>query len=267
MSFFHAIVLGTIQGLTEFLPVSSSGHLVLLQRFVGFQGPDLVFDTCFHLGTLAAVCLCFRNDIRDMGRSLIRFDLKSPPARLFLLICIGTIPTAIIGLSFQDFFEGLFSRVIPAALMLLLTGWILFLADRVKRSRAPEETVNPREALIIGCIQGLSIFPGLSRSGSTISTGIFLGIERNRAARFSFLLSIPAITGAGLLHAQKVLELETSLVTPLLVGTVVSALSGYAAIKVLLRIVARQRLSLFAYYCWALGCAVLLVSLFRIFGY
>lgn len=267
MSLFDAILLGTIQGLTEFLPVSSSGHLVLLQRFLGFQGPDVVFDTCFHLGTLAALCVCFRRDIWRIGCSLFRLDFKSPPARLFLLILIGTVPTAIIGLTFRDFFEGLFSRIIPAALMLLVTGTLLYMADRVKQTRASAGIVRKTDAMVIGFVQGLSIFPGLSRSGSTISTGIFLGLERNSAARFSFLLSIPSIAGAGLLQMERVVELDGGLWPPLLLGTLVASVAGYVAIKVLLRIVAWQRLSLFSYYCWLVGCGVLLVSLIHIFGY
>jgi len=267
VSLFHAILLGSIQGLTEFLPVSSSGHLVLLQHYLGFEGPDVVFDTCFHLGTLAAVCMCFRDDIRRMGCALFRLDFRSTSFRLFLLIFIGTIPTAVIGLVFRDFFEGLFSRIIPAALMLLVTGTLLYMADKVKKTRASAGIVRKTDALVIGFVQGLSIFPGLSRSGSTISTGIFLGLERNSAARFSFLLSIPSIAGAGLLQMKRVVELDDGLWPPLLLGTLVSSVTGYVAIKVLLRIVARQRLSLFSYYCWLVGCGVLLVSLIRIFGY
>jgi undecaprenyl-diphosphatase len=267
VSLFHAIVLGIIQGLTEFLPVSSSGHLVLLQRFLGFQGPDVVFDTCFHLGTWVAVCLCFRKDIWGICRALWRFDFNSPSARLFLMILIGTIPTAIIGLSFRDFFEGLFSRVVPTAVMLLITGSLLFMADRVKTSGASKKIIRASDALIIGIVQGLAIIPGISRSGSTISTGIFIGLERQGAATFSFLLSIPSIAGAGWLQASDIMQLQRDLLVPLLVGTVLSAVTGYMAIKALLRFVIQRRLSFFSYYCWLVGCGVLLVSLIRIFGY
>ncbi|MFQ6092395.1 MAG: undecaprenyl-diphosphate phosphatase, partial [bacterium] len=177
MSIVHAIILGAVQGLTEFLPVSSSGHLVFLQHLLGFKGPDVLFDTFLHLGTLVAVGAVFRGDLISMGRSLIRCDLGSPGARLFLLIVLGTVPTAVMGFLLRDYFERRFSEAVPAALMLLVTGCLLFVADRVRGERTSASAMGKRDACIVGMVQGVSIVPGLSRSGSTISTGIFLGLE------------------------------------------------------------------------------------------
>ena len=266
MLIIHAILLGAIQGLTEFLPVSSSGHLVLLQRLLDFKGPDVVFDTFLHVGTLVAVCVAFRRDLKCIGQTLIHLDVKSQHGRLFILLILGTIPTAFMGVAFRGFFERLFSQVFPAALMLLVTGCILFVADRVKNHRTIPKGIKKIDAILVGIVQGLSIVPGLSRSGSTISAGIFLGLDRNVAARFSFLLSIPAIAGAGVLQAPNVTQLEQNLVLPLIIGTVVSAVTGYVAIKILLRMVSQKRLSFFSYYCWTVGLGVLLVSVFHILG-
>ena len=226
----------------------------------------MIFDTFFHMGTLLAVCVYFRKDLKCMGQSLFRLDVTNPYSRLLFLVLLGTIPTAIIGVVFRGFFEGLFSRVFPAAMMLLLTGSILFVADKVKTSRTVPKQISQVDAFLVGIIQGLSIFPGLSRSGSTISTGIFLGIDRNVATRFSFLLSIPAIAGAGLLQAPSVTELKVNLLLPLIVGTLISSMTGFFAIRVLLRVVAKRRLSFFSYYCWSVGGGVLLVSLINILG-
>lgn len=266
MSLIQAIVLGTVQGLTEFLPVSSSGHLILLQRLLGFKGPEVLFDTFLHLGTLVAVCVVFRGDLSNMGRSLFRHDWTSQDARLFLLIVLGTIPTAAIGLVFRDLFEKLFSEVVLAALMLIVTGCLLFMADRVGNSKKFLKTIGKADAFIVGVVQGLSIVPGLSRSGSTISTGIFLGLERNMAARFSFLLSIPAIAGAGILQVSGLRELDGHLILPLAVGVITSAVTGYVAIRMLLGLVVRRRLSFFSYYCWIVGLGVLLISLIPLFA-
>ena len=265
MSIIQAVVLGIVQGLTEFLPVSSSGHLVLLQRLIGFEGPDILFDTYLHVGTVVAVCVAFRRDLHRMGRSLILRDVNSPEFRLVLFIVLGTIPTAVIGFLFRDVFEMLFSAVIPAALMLLVTGILLYVADRVVRNGTCAKMLTKRDACLIGLAQGLSIIPGLSRSGTTISTGIFLGLERTFAARFSFLLSIPAIAGAGLVQGVGLKELQGELLLPFTLGTVTAAVTGYGAIKILLRVVARRRLSFFSAYCWIVGGGVLVISLIRIF--
>ena len=266
VSLFHAILLGTIQGLTEFLPISSSGHLVLFQRVLGFRGPDLLFDTFLHAGTLGAVCCVFRRDLVSMGRALLSRDMNAPHGRLLLLILLGTIPTALIGFAFRGLFERLFSAVLVAGVMLLVTGLLLFVADRVGSNGEAPRQLGRRGAFLIGIVQGLSLLPGLSRSGSTISTGIFLGVERSVAAQFSFLLSVPSIAGAMIFQVPAALSLDGRFVLPVAVGTLTAALTGYAAIKALLRAVTVRRLSLFSYYCWAVGCGVVLISLIHIFA-
>lgn len=265
MSLIHAVFLGIVQGLTEFLPISSSGHLVILQHLIGFKGPDVLFDTFLHMGTLLSVCVVFKGDLYSMGRSLVRRERDSPSFRLLVLIIIGTVPTALMGYIFRDFFEKQFAALFPAAVMLLVTGGLLFLADRITTNSKSQNEIRKRDACCIGIVQGLSILPGLSRSGSTISAGIFLGLERKCAARFSFLLSVPAIAGAGVLQFSGMKDLSGHLLVPLAVGTLTSALVGYGAIRILLKVVVQRKLSFFSCYCWALGCGVLLISLIRIF--
>lgn len=267
MSLVHAVLLGIVQGLTEFLPISSSGHLVILQHLIGFKGPDVLFDTFLHIGTLLSVCIVFKSDLYRMGRSLVRRERDSPDFRLLVLVSLGTLPTALIGYIFRDFFEKQFAALLPTGSMLLVTGGLLLLSDRITSNSKSQSEIRKRDGCCIGIVQGLSIFPGLSRSGSTISTGIFLGLERECAARFSFLLSVPAIAGAGMLQIFELKELSGSLLLPFVMGTLTSAVTGYGAIRILLKMVVRRKLSLFSYYCWTVGLGVLLVSLIRIFAY
>ena len=208
MNYPEAIILGIIQGLTEFLPVSSSGHLVLFQRLFGLEEAELFFDVCVHLGTLLAVMVVFRQEIKNIISALMRFISSTgskktisqkiesdPDLKMALLIVIGSIPTAVLGFLFRGIADRLFASAFIAGLMLMVTGLLLWLtrwaATRVEQPGA--DRLTPKNALIIGVVQGLAIIPGISRSGSTISIGLLLGIGREMAARYSFLLSIPAI--------------------------------------------------------------------------
>ena len=268
---FQAIVLGIAQGLTEFLPVSSSGHLVLLQHVFGLTEPALVFDVAVHVGTLAAVLVFFRKDVaaliravsgfagRWLGRRASLAELwQDPHLKLASLIVIGSIPTAIIGLLFHEVADRLFSSTRLVGMALLATAGLL-LATRWSRQHNRTVTdFGALAALAIGTIQGVAIIPGLSRSGATIALGLLLGLNRDAAARFSFLLSIPAICGAALLAAKDLVGGHLPLDVVAL-GTAVSAVVGYSALWMLVLIVRRGRLHLFAPYCALVGLAALLV--------
>jgi undecaprenyl-diphosphatase len=273
MTTLEAIILGILQGLTEFLPVSSSGHLVLLQQLLGLKEAELFFDVCVHLGTLAAVIAVFHREIKNIVLALLRLlttagkkdralsEIESDPElKMALLIVIGSIPTALLGLVFSGIADRLFSSVLIVGLMLILTGLLLWLTRwPIKGSRPPGiDRLNPKNAFLIGIVQGLAIIPGISRSGSTISIGLLLGIEREMAARYSFLLSIPAIVGAGLLSLKdSFYEIDVSIKIPL-VGAVTAAIVGYASLRALLQVVKKGGLHMFAPYCWLVGLLALI---------
>ncbi len=263
MELWEAIVLGIIQGLTEFLPVSSSGHLVLGQYFLGIKGPQLFFDIMLHIGTLGAVIAIFWRDIGDIIISLFgrepkpridtSYTITKTYGRLFaLFIIIGSVATAIVALPFKKYIEGLFGSPLVVSCMLLITGFILWSSGKFHRTNVKDDRLNFINALIIGITQGIATLPGISRSGTTISTAIMLGVRRNEAARYSLLLSIPAILGAALLDLKDINSVDIP-VSVIIVGMVVSFIVGYLAIKFLLRVLKSGKFSRFAYYCWAIG--------------
>lgn len=265
MSVFHSLLLGILQGLTEFLPISSSGHLVLAERLLGLRGDDLSFVIFVHFGTLLATVTAFWTQIRQMAISSGRFMLRrhvpgDAHLRLVGLILIGSIPAAIIGLLFQEGVEKVFSSTIFVSIMLLLTGLILWLTHYVA---AGKRFVGIRESILVGCAQALAILPGISRSGATIGAALFQKVERGKAVEFSFLLALPAILGATALKTVDLLKLPPSsaALVSLCLGTLAAYLSGYAAIKFLLRVVRRGKLRYFAFYCWTVGLLALVFSL------
>ena len=274
MNLFHAIILGTVQGLTEFLPVSSSGHLVLFQHFFGFQEPELFFDICLHAGTLAAIFLVFFQEIRSILKTLARLPAliresgsfktlfeSNEDVRLSVLILSGTIPTGILGILFHEVADRLFSNVPLVGGMLLITGSLLWITREFKTSGRPLQGMGLKDALVIGFVQGISILPGISRSGSTISAALILGIDRETAGRYSFLLSIPAILGAIVMGFESDL-LEKSSASPMALvgGTLAAAVIGYLALKILLRIIKHGRFYTFSPYCWTVGILTLIFS-------
>jgi len=257
-SVIPALFLGILQGLTEFLPVSSSGHLVLAQGLIpGFSQPGVLFDVTLHIGTLVAVCLYFRKDLWAILLSLFSpaTDEAVANRRLLWLLIVGSIPTAIIGLLFRKQFEAMFNDLRGAGIWFIITGLLLFITDRVQTSGRQLPAMRAVDALVIGIAQGLSIIPALSRSGSTIAAGIFLGLDRDLLVRYSFLLSIPAVAGAFVLelgaHRHDALQGFDPLAYG--VGTIAALLVGYWSIAVLLNMTRSRRLSVFAYYCWAIG--------------
>lgn len=262
MSLLEAVLLGIVQGLTEFLPISSSGHLVLGEFLLGVKFDDISFEVFLHFGTFLSVVIVFRRTIWSMIEAVwlkaksifIRGNASSVSEdwHLFWLIVVGSIPAGIAGFLFKDYLETCFSSVLFVSFMLLVTGSVLFLTRFFKASRG---RMNFSDALLVGLAQAFAMLPGISRSGLTISTGIFKGVERSKSAEFSFLLSLPAILGASLLELKDVLnhaDLGQSLVI-YVVGTVTAFVIGYLAIKFLLNVIRKGKFQYFGYYCFAVG--------------
>ena len=247
MTYFDAVLLGILQGLTEFLPVSSSGHLVLAQAILGVKQPGVSFEILAHLGTLLAVLIYFRSQVTLLVRSVFEGNMKEERAIIGYLI-IGTIPAALAGLLFKDFFEQAFSNPAMTSLMLFVTGLIL-LSTRFYRRGG--KGVGILAAIIMGIGQAAAILPGISRSGTTIAAGMVSGVEPSRAAEFSFLLAIPAILGAMVLKRNELLNIDSSLIGQYLVGMVFSFLLALVAVHLVLAVVKRGKLDYFAYYCFA----------------
>ncbi len=249
MNYFDAIILGLIQGLTEFLPVSSSGHLVLAQQLLGFKHQGVIFELMVHFGTLLSVLIYFRKRIIAMIVSI--FDsTKIEDRKMIGYIILGTIPAVFAGLFLEDFFERAFGSPVETSIMLLVTGLILLSTALIKKK---EGHLNVPRSIIIGIGQAFAILPGISRSGSTISVGMFAGVKPVMAAEYSFLLSVPAIAGAIVLKAKDLMNLQTALVGHYLVGTVVSFISGLFAVYLLLDIIRRGKFEYFGIYCLIIG--------------
>lgn len=270
MTLLEAVILGVIQGLTEPLPVSSSAHLVIVPALLpGFHHPSVLFDVILHLGTLTAVVFFLRREIATLACSL------APPAwsaaagrpqgegerrdnrRVVGLLIVGTLLTGVIGLTFQERIEALFQSVPITAAMLLVTGALLFLSDRVKKAGRTLGEMTLADGIIIGLVQALALIPGISRSGATITCGIFRGLERRTAARFSFLLSVPAIAGAVVLKSPELLHIPGGDWAALGVGFAVAAVTGFLSLKLLFALLTRVGLTLFAAYCWFVGLTTL----------
>ena len=250
MSILESIVLGIVQGLTEFLPVSSSGHLVLLQNVFGFAEPQLFFDTMLHLGTLIAVVVVMWKEIIDLFRR---------PFNKMLYLIIATIPAVIFGFLFSDFVEATFSGLY-LGYGFLITAIILTLSEQLSKRQARKSDVGFSSSIVMGFMQVLAMFPGVSRSGSTIAGGLATGIDRKKAASFSFLMSIPVILGSVVLQGYKLVKANNVAVEwmPTIIGTICAAISGYFAVRFMLALIKRKRLYGFAIYVAALGIFVLL---------
>ena len=277
MSILHSILLGIIQGVTEFLPISSSGHLAIAEHLLGMEGASEIpefFDVLLHLGTLAAVFVAYWSDIRDMILEFFRgfSDLihhstpqRVPPARrMILLIIIGTLPLFLV-LPIKDRIEALSDNMYFVGAALLFTGCMLFLSDRVKKGSKTEKSAKLFDVLVVGLAQAVATCPGISRSGMTITAGCIAGFERSFAVRYSFLMSIPAILGANILAFKDALALGIvwAEVPVYLAGVAVAAVVGYACIRLLRYIASKGSFGIFADYCWAVGAIVILLTLFR----
>ena len=277
MTFLSSFLLGLVQGIAEFLPISSSGHLAIAQNLLGMSDAGTVpefFDVLLHLGTLVAVFVAYWADIKDMvleffrgAGDLIHHSTPNPvpPARrLILLIILGTLPLFVV-LPVKDAVQSLSNSMVFIGAALIVTGVLLFVSDRVKKGRKNERTATWLDVLIVGIGQAIATMPGISRSGMTITTGCFVGFERKFAVRFSFLLSIPAVLGANILSLADAAKagINWAEVPVYLVGVVTAAVVGYLCIRLLRFIADRGKFGAFAYYCWAVGVLTLVRNVIK----
>ena len=256
MTLLTVIILAVIQGLTEFLPVSSSGHLALAGMIMKVPEGDLIFEIVVHLGTLMAVLAVYRRDLLELISGVFKRERES--LVLAGLLIIGSIPAALAGFFLADSIETAFNSPVLVSVMLLVTGCVLFSTRFMKSGNRDNPTVTG--SFIVGISQAMALLPGISRSGFTISAGLLAGIKKEKAARFSFMLSIPAIAGAAILKLGDAGSIGIDL-SLMITGFVVSALTGYLALRVLLKFLRAGRFSVFAWYCWLLGLSGLTVSL------
>lgn len=262
MTIAHAILLGLIQGLTEFLPVSSSGHLAIVQQYLpDFAQPGLLFDVLLHAATMAAVVLYFRNDLWALLRCC-RPGGNAADQRLLLMLVLASVPTAIIGLAMKDSVEQLFENMPVVGAMLMVTGAILLIAGHAQKTGRSLEQLNRRDALLVGVAQGVAVLPGISRAGATIGCLLLCGIDAAAAARFSFFLALPAVGGAAVLQLKDLTQVTSADVPAYLAGSLVAFLSGMLAIRLLLGVLQRRRLGVFAFYCLVLGTIIVGGSFF-----
>lgn len=280
MTYLLSILMGIIQGVAEFLPISSSGHLALFQTFFGMENVEekyMFFTVLLHFGTLISVCVVYWRDIADMIREFFlgiaalagRKDtgVTPPPARrMVMLIIIATLPLFIMVL-LQDAINQLFSNSIMVSCALMATGFILFFSDRLAKGHKTARNATVVDALIVGCGQALAVIPGLSRSGTTISVGMLRGFDRSFAVRFSFLLSLPAILGANVLEIKDAVEagFPVEELPMYLVGVAVAAVVGYFAIRLVKSLSDKGKFGKFAYYCWAVGLGSLIAGVIKTF--
>ncbi len=275
MSVGNAILLGLVQGITEFLPVSSSGHLSILNNLFGLttaENGHLLFDVLLHLGTLISILVVYGQDVKDMvvetlslmnlgPQSGLQRDRK-PGARLFFMIVIATLPLLLI-LPIKDLLEGLYDKSIFIGVALILTGCMLYVSDRMTPGTKNVGGMTLLDALIIGLCQCVAVIPGLSRSGTTITAGIATGLKRDFAVKFSFLLSIPAVLGANILSLIDAFRdgVDWSLVPAYLIGMAAAMISGIVAIELLKYIARRGKFGGFAYYCWVVGALSIILTM------
>ena len=265
MSLLEAIVLGIVQGLTEFLPISSTGHLRIVPAFAGWPDPGAAFTAVTQLGTMAAVLLYFREDLLRISRAWLR-SLRDPPlrrqldARIGWYIVLGTVPIGIFGVLFKDQIETGARDLYLIGTTLIVLGLVLFVAEKVGKRDRTIEQIRTTDGFVIGLAQALALIPGVSRSGATITAGLFMGLDRTAAARFSFLLSIPAVVLSGLLELGSILsgeEGESASAFGLVVATFLAFLTGYASIAFLLRYLTSHSTNIFVAYRVVLGILVL----------
>lgn len=265
MSILEAVIMGIVQGLTEFLPVSSSGHLVLTGHLLGLEQPGLFLEVMLHFGTLLAVIVAFWSDLWQMLRAVFLFLCRRELGprehtylRLIGLLILASVPAAVLGVALKSYVELLFGSTRAVGVMLAVTGVILAVSGSLGRKGKGLDQVTGFDALVIGLGQACALVPGLSRSGTTIAASLYRGLDRATAARFSFLMSIPVILGATVLELFSV-SVTMELLLPVIVGTLSAAISGYLAIRFLIELLKRGRLIYFSYYLWVISALVILV--------
>ena len=277
MNILFAGFLGLIQGVTEFLPISSSGHLAIFQNFFGLaDANNMFFDVLLHFGTFAAVCVAFWSDVKEMVLEFFRFlrDIFSgkkkkssgtpPPARrMVLLVIIATLPI-LVSLFFKDKVEAAMTSTMFIGCALLVTGSLLYISDRFRKGRKTEKNATLLDALVVGLAQVFAVLPGISRSGTTISAGLFMGFDRKFAVRFAFLMSLPVVLGANILELKDAIStgIDPSVIPAYIVGVIVSAVSGFFAIRLVRYLTNKGKFGMFSYYCWVVGFIVIIATLF-----
>lgn len=274
MSIIQALILGIFQGVAEFLPISSSGHLALLQHLFDIKEGNLFFTEMLHFGTLISIFIVYFKDIMRIIYEIIilignilkgRRKKLTVHQKLGLFVLIGSIPTAIIGLTFEDFFESLYTSILPIGIAFIVTGFLLFIAEKNTYQNKGIKEMTIKDSLIVGTFQGVAIIPGISRSGSTIVASLFRGLNKSLATEYSFLLALPATFGAFLLGIIDVLKNDSSSVminTPLIIGVAISAIVGVFSIKILIKLLKNNKLHYFSYYLWIIGVITIISQLF-----
>ena len=259
MNYWEAIVLGLLQGLTEFLPVSSSGHLVIVQYFLGIKQPGVTLEVMVHFGTLLSIVWVFRRDIWHLLTGLFS---SAEEKKFALLIFWGLLPTGIMGVLWGSIFTSIFNRPLLVGLALLVTGFIILAISKVGVKSKGINNMKIQDALVIGLFQGIAIIPGITRSGSTILGALWRGLDRETAVRYSFLLALPVIAGATLFELKDFLRVTTDLeiIYPYLVATLVAFISGIFAITLFVKLLKEGRFYYMAYYCWCLGLLTIIGS-------
>lgn len=255
------LILAVIQGVTEWLPISSSGHLAIAQKYLGLSLP-LLFDVALHLGSLMMVSAMFWRDAVNALRALAKLDFRSQDGKLGLYVIFGTAATALIGFAFRHEFASFFDNLFAIGVAFVATGCFYIIAYGVRRRTSQTVPLDPLRAVVVGVAQGVALIPGVSRSGSTIATGLLFRVEKREVFRFSFLLFIPAVIGVTVvtaLDAGGAMVAEIDLYS-LLLGLVTTVATGYFSVRLLLRILLKERLHWFALYCWVLGSVVLLIQ-------
>lgn len=276
MGYIEAIVLGLVQGLSEFLPISSSGHLALLQNLFEINEDKVIFfAVLLHIGTLVSIFVVYHKDIYALIKELfllfkdiftgkgLRIE-ERPIRKLGIMIIVSSIPTAIMGLLFSDYIDKIFGSLTVIAICWIITGFILLFSEKLINNKKEIEGMKYRNAIFIGICQGLAIMPGISRSGSTIVGSLVTGLKREFAVEFAFLISIPAILGSAILEFPKAIKagIEPSTIGPMIVGFLVAAISGYFAITTMIKIVSKHKMRYFSYYVWIIGLGTFIYSIF-----
>ncbi len=276
MSILFAIILGLVQGITEFLPISSSGHLSVIQNLLGVEElatSDMLFESLLHLATLISICTVYWKDIVGMVKEVIGFfkDVRHPKPddkeprpqrRLVLMIIVATLPL-LVALPFSDSVEKLYNNTLFIGIAFLITGAMLYISDRLQNGKKNAATMTVGNALVIGVCQAIATLPGISRSGTTITAGMATGLNREFAVKFSFLMSIPAVLGATLLSVVKAFGegFDSSKIVPYLIGMVVAAVTGYFAIRLVKMLSQKGKFGKFCYYCFGAGIVTIVLSI------
>lgn len=261
VSYLEVFILAVVQGITEWLPISSSGHLVITQKALGLDLP-LIYSVMLHVGTLIVVLTVFHKDIIGIIKALAKGDFKTDEGKLALFIAAGSIPIAIFGFTCYDFLKSLFSNLPSVGIALLITGAVLVVSEK----RTGNKKLDTKNSFLIGLAQAFTIIPGISRSGITVATGLLQKVDKAAAYRYSFLLAVPAIIGATIFEAIKETnDIATANMdlTPLLLGVIISMIAGYISLKLLQKIIMKEKFHLFAYYCWTVGAAILVFTILQ----